>query len=119
MTMAKLELSQIPVYRNGVFVGLLTSDTVARWAGANVKEELVGFDAPVGEVLSHKEKIEKYAFITRQTTVFEVIEAFDVHTRRGERLSALLITHGGRESEKLLGIVTVYDLPKAMKAVGQ
>ncbi|RJF75648.1 CBS domain-containing protein [Deinococcus cavernae] len=117
--MAQLELSQMPVYENGVFAGLLTSDTVARWLGANVKEELVVFDVPVRKVLSFRETTEKHSFLARQATVFEAIEAFDVYAKKGERLSAILITHQGRDTEKLLGIITIYDLPEAMKAVGQ
>src|SRR6266498_2852968 len=33
--------SQIPIYRDETFVGLLTANTVARWLGANVGEDLV------------------------------------------------------------------------------
>jgi CBS domain-containing protein len=117
--MSRLSLSQLPVYRNRVFVDLLTADTVARWLGANVHDELADLTVPVREVLRHKEGLEKYAFISRDESLFEVIEAFDRHTHRGERLSALLITQQGRETETLLGIVTAYDLPRAFEAAGE
>ncbi|WP_261665290.1 hypothetical protein [Deinococcus sp. Marseille-Q6407] len=46
------------------------------------------------------------------------IEAFEEHTDRGKRLSAVLITQNGKETEGLLGIVTVYDLPEAIASLG-
>lgn len=117
--MSSLDLSQLPVYRNGVFISVLTSDTIARWLGANVKDELADLTVPVSEVLKYQESVEKHAFIARNASVFEVLDAFERYTRQGERLSALLITQRGRETEKLLGIITVYDLPRALQAVGQ
>lgn len=116
--MSRDGLSQLPVYRNRVFVDLLTADTVSRWLGANAQGELVDLTVPVGEVLPHKESIEKYAFVRRSESLLGVIEAFDEHTRRGERLSAVLITQHGRATENLLGIVTAYDLPQAFEAAG-
>ncbi|MBB5235566.1 CBS domain-containing protein [Deinococcus budaensis] len=117
--MSRDSLSQLPVYWNGVFVDLLTADTVSRWLGANVRDELVDLTVPVGEVLPHKESVEKYAFVPRSESLLGMIGAFDDHTRRGERLSAVLITQHGRATENLLGIVTAYDLPRAFEAAGE
>jgi len=117
--MSRLSLSQLPVRQNMVIVDLLTADTVARWLGANVQDEMADLTIPVREVLQYKEDFEKYAFVPRNESLFEVIGAFDAHTTRGERLSALLITQQGRATESLLGIVTVYDLPKAIETAGK
>lgn len=116
--MRENNLSQIPVYRNSVFIGLLTTDTVARWIGVHIKNEILDLKVPVEDALQHKEDIETHLFVSRTAPVPEVIEAFEEHTDKGKRLSAVLITQNGKETEGLLGIVTVYDLPEAIASLG-
>lgn len=116
--MREADYSKMPVYGGGQFVGLLTSNTVARWLGARFAQpagELAR--ETVGEVLRHQAKKENCEFLPRSATVFDALAAFDRFWRRGMRLDAILITQHGKPHESLLGIVTVYDLPRLHDAI--
>jgi predicted transcriptional regulator len=105
--------SQIPIYQDEAFVGLLTANTVARWLGANVTEDLVSLsETQIAVILAHTENQDHVRFIARDTTLAEIVEIFQAQELRGWRLEALLITQNGRRGERLLGIITVYDLVK-------
>lgn len=105
--------SQLPIYRDGAFQGLLTANTVARWLGANVGEDLVSLsETTIGQVLAHTEDRDHVDFVARDTTLADVLERFLAHEKLGKRLEAILITHDGRPAAKPLGIIVTYDLAK-------
>lgn len=105
--------SQMPVYDGDRFVSLLTSETIARWLGDQLASG-IGLleEAGVREVLHYTEDPEHYKFRARTATVFDALADFDEFARRGKFLDAILVTNSGEENEKLLGIVTVFDIPK-------
>ncbi|HHY12334.1 MAG TPA: CBS domain-containing protein [Firmicutes bacterium] len=106
--------SQVPVCQNGVFVGLLTTDTIARWLADSIaNEESISFSVQVSRILPFAEDTDtgSHDFLHRNAAQVEVIRLFSKWIREGRRLSAVLITENGRPSERLLGIVTVWDLP--------
>ncbi len=110
--------SQLPIYDGQNCVGLLTAETIARWL-ANHLADGVGLieERPVADVMQHEEDHENYTFTARTATVTEGLVAFDDFLHRGKRLEAILITHSGSSTEKLLGIVTIYDIPKLRRAI--
>src|SRR5262249_33946928 len=61
-TMRDRSYSQLPVYANGTFVGLLTAETVARWVASNLADgqELMA-EEKVGDVLRHQDDPENHA----------------------------------------------------------
>lgn len=105
--------SQLPVYDDGAFRELLTAETIARWLG----DKLAGGDEyvleePIGDVLAYTEDSEHFVFVSRKATVFDALDHFDSFGRRGKYLDAILITHSGAQNERLLGIITTYDIPR-------
>jgi len=110
--------SQLPVYDGQKCLGLLTAETIARWLanhlgdGAGLVEE-----QPIADVMKHQEDHENHTFLGRTATVADGLSAFDAFLRRGKRLEAILITQNGRPAEALLGIVTIYDIPKLNQAI--
>jgi predicted transcriptional regulator len=110
--------SQLPVYDQDRFVGLLTAETVARWLASSLADgqQLVEEKA-VGEVLLHQEYPDNHTFMRRSATVFEALAEFDKSLRRGARLDAILLTESGRTTESPLGIVTLHDIPKIQRAI--
>lgn len=106
------EFSQIPICHDGVFVGLLTTDTIARWLAFSVaREQSIFSSTSVREILPFAEDPNNYVFVRRDAAQIEVIRFFNNWIRKGRRLGAVLITQNGLPSEKLLGILTVWDLP--------
>jgi len=118
-TMLKGSFSQIPMYERGKCKGLLTAETVARWLADKFQDNIsVLKGETVGMVADFREYWDNYRFISRKTTLFEVLDHFDSFAKIGKKLDALIITSGGKSNEKPLGIVTVFDLPKTYRLIG-
>ena len=121
-TMFERSISQVPVTAGATrreFMGLLTTNTVARWLGAG----LGGGDAKlehttIGDVLAYTEDADNHCFLARDATLFEAIECFQRYETEGRRLDAVLITANGKSTERIIGTMTIADLPRALKAIG-
>lgn len=106
------DFSQIPIVDEDRFVGLLNSNTVTRWFGATANKEIdsdgstIITDTKIKDVLEYEETDKNYKFINRNTFLHDAIASFE----KDKTLEALLITHNGEKSEKLLGIITIWDL---------
>jgi len=100
--------SQFPVYKDGEFQGLITENGIAFWLASHVKEmSLVEFEEQtVKDVLFFEEQRKNYLFIGRTTPVYEANGLF----MKERFLEAVLITKNGKKTEKLLGIMTRWDL---------
>ena len=108
--------SQVPVTSDGRVVGLLTTNTVARWLASQAKRELVDLtEHKVADALKHTEHEGNWRLMPRTALLSDVVDAFDSAESAGRRLDAILITHAGRNSEALLGIVTIHDMPKVLR----
>lgn len=111
----KHSYSQLPVYDQlGNFRGLLTENGITRWLSAHVVDidELVSFrETSVGKVLSSEEPRRNYQFVSRNKTVLDVVSQFG----HEPLLEAILISHNGIENEKLLGILTRWDIQEYLR----
>ena len=111
--------SQLPIYDGNNYIGLLTSETIARWlatAFVGDGQGIVGEES-VAEVLKHQKNSENYKFMPAKATVPEALAAFEDFQQRGKRLEAILLTNTGRPSEPMRGIVTIHDIPKLNQAI--
>ena len=110
--------SQVPVMSNGRLVGLLTTTTVSRWLAAQARHELVVLtDHSVGDALKHLEHGGNWRVVARSTLLADVLDAFDVAKAAGKRLDAVLVTNSGRPTEALIGIITIHDMPRILRAL--
>lgn len=112
--MEKANFSQMPIEDGGEVTAVLTTNTIARWIGAELHtdgEGLLVTETSVGDVLPHAEREDNYSFLPRSASLYEAHEKFQVSENLREPPDAVLITHNGRASESLLGIITPYDLP--------
>ena len=111
--------SQLPIFDDGAYCGLLTAETITRWLATCLTADGQGTvpDQTVAEVMTHEEDSDHVAFLRRSATVAHGVAAFDSFLRRGKRLDAILITRHGMATEPLLGIVTIYDIPRLTKAL--
>lgn len=101
--------SQFPVYAGEQFKGLLTENGITRWLAHHVSEKisLIEFDeATVKEALPEEEKRQNWMFLSRNKAIDDVKQLFSDH----ELLEAVLITNSGNKKEKLIGIVTRWDI---------
>ena len=113
-------ISQVPIYDKEEITGLLTTNTIARWLGSCVNDDIFSLkETRIAEVLKYTEDKDSYVFLGRDSSIFEALENFQDYESRGKKLEAILITGNGKPSEKILGIMTITDLPKALRAVNK
>jgi predicted transcriptional regulator len=107
--------SQLPVYDGKLFRGLLTENGITRWLShivAKGKPEVDLRCILVSEMLNEEETRPNHEFISREMYVSDLIQRF----AENPGLEATLITSTGSKDEKLLGIVTQWDILEAMQA---
>ena len=106
------DFSQFPVCERDHFKGVLTENGITRWLSHHVSNELSlvdMVDIPVKSVLEMEEKRRNFIFVARTMSVYELKEQFADH----ELLEVVLITENGKRDEKLMGIVSRWDILKA------
>ena len=118
--MYEKDFSQLPVVGQKGIVDLLTTNTIARWLGVQVAEDIFSLtESSVAEVLQYKEMNETWQCIPRHSTLVDAVEFFEQELRQGHWPVALIITHSGKQHEKPLGIITPWDLPEIYQRIGE
>jgi len=102
------DITNFPVLDGSGFYGLVTGNGLMHWMAnlASVDPLTDLAEVPITAVLELEETQSNVRFTARDTPVLEAFELF----REQADLEAVLITHNGREREKLLGIITVWDV---------
>lgn len=99
--------SKFPVYDGENFKGLVTENGITKWLSENK-------EASTKEILLHEilpyQKENNHEFINKTASIYEAVELFKENIGKGNRLDALLITNNGEKNEKLLGIITAWDI---------
>lgn len=105
--------THIPVYDWENFVDVMTESTVVYgltkyidWDGNLILENV-----QIKDILEENQN-DTYEFISKNMSVYEIKEKFERFIINGKRLWALFITNLWKKEEKLLWIVTAWDLPK-------
>ena len=107
--------SQLPIFKNDKFVDLLTNNTISRWLGSCVDEEIFSLrETSIKDVLKYTENPDSYFFLNSDASLSEAMEKFQYFESIGKPLDAVLITQTGKPTEELLGIITFSDFPKIM-----
>lgn len=118
-TLYERHYSQVPVREAGAWIGLLTTEAVARWMAGRSRHELEVQDAaPVREVLAYADDQADFRVVPGTAPVAQVIGLFDAATAQGQPLKAILV-EGRRPASGLAGIVTAYDLPRLRSLGGR
>jgi predicted transcriptional regulator len=108
-TIYEKEYSQFPVYNDNIFQGLITENGITRWLASesfNGVTKIELHDVYVRDLFRKEEQRMNSKFIRRTTSVLDA-ENFFV---QNSLLEALLITENGRPNEKILGIITRWDM---------
>jgi CBS domain-containing protein len=104
------DFSQIPIYDDGTYVSLLTTNTVARWLADQMhRHDGLAEDATIAEVLQFQEE-ERVRHVARDVPAREVVNEYAACAAEGRPLSAVIISHSGSPSEAPLGLVVPEDL---------
>lgn len=110
--MSENNFSQVPIVDDNRFIGLLNSNTITRWFGKTTNKEIdengstIIIKTQIKNVLDYEETDKNYEYINRNTYLHEVVNIFE----NNKQIDAILITQNGKKDEKLLGIITIWDL---------
>lgn len=109
--------SHYPVYERGTFIGLLTSNGLARWVASRAENGVLHVDGrktAVRDVLPVDHRRDCAAFVRSDTAVDDLPAMF----HDNPRLEAVIITKTGSRNESPLGVVFPADLIAATTAPG-
>lgn len=107
----QFDYSQIPVYGESGYFGILTTNSIARWLAERLDGKRILTSALVQDVLSFSEVTDRAVFADRNVTA---AEAVDVLTRTNfDELSAsaLIISEHGLKTDEPVRVVVMFDLP--------
>ena len=114
----QFDYSQLPVYDDGVYVALLTTNAIAIWLAAQLTATGgIAETVLVHQVIQFAEPHEKALLDPCTTTVTDAIHSL---TRGGSWWQArcgLVVTETGKPTEKPMAMVVVDDLPTLSAAV--
>ncbi len=109
--MDKNGYSNIPVMRNGDFIGVFSKETVFRYVlfdGRKIDKSTTLED--LSKLLPVSDNRGNYAFLHRDATYDEARGIFERLTGKGKRVNVIFITENGGEQERLLGMLTPWDV---------
>ncbi|MFH0923144.1 MAG: CBS domain-containing protein [Candidatus Falkowbacteria bacterium] len=118
--MKKNIYTHIPVYQDKKFIGVFSEASAIRWLDSSAEKD--GFileETKIGDLIEYFDQSDDsyngYKFISRNTNVFDIRESFSNSIKKQRRLGVIFVTADGKKNEKLLGIITAWDLPKIDK----
>lgn len=113
---SSLDVSQIPVYDGGDYIGLFTTNAMARWISHAIQEgegTLLKENVAVSEILDHCEAHERAEFEKPTAPALKACEDLSRETSP----SVLLVTTDGTSAGQLQGLVTKFDIPRILRRV--
>ncbi|HVV66751.1 MAG TPA: CBS domain-containing protein [Candidatus Saccharimonadales bacterium] len=105
--------THVPVIENDKMVGVFSENAILSYLAEN-GESIITKDMKIRDM----EKFlplsahngESFEFVARGATLSEVYEIFNDAIQVRRRIGMIFITHNGKADEKLLGIITAWDL---------
>lgn len=105
--------SHIPVIDNKKIIGIFSENSVFSYITRNrdsliLETDLIAkFENFIGV---ERNECEYYAFVKKDILLIEVENMFQHGIKDNKRLAVIFITENGNQNEKLLGLITVWDL---------
>lgn len=113
-TISKSGYSNLPVYRNGLMIGMLNNRRIVRAIGLVLErgEDLSALlSAPCSSVLRDEDLLDFYKILGKNDTVQEAVDAFS----QNRKLLAVIVTERGGLRDRIVNIFTASDLPRLLK----
>lgn len=114
--MKKMErqgFSHVPVIDCGKCIGVFSISTIFQYSLTNGMSS-VNDDMSVSDFADflpvEKHTCERFKFVGREATIYDIRVEFDRHIQKSRRLAAVFITDNGSISGRILGMLTPWDL---------
>jgi hypothetical protein len=105
------DFSQLPVYGSGKYVGILTTNTIARWLARQILDGGVHRDAVISEVMEFREPSDCALLVDRTLTVADAIHQLAYGGPDGGPINALILTENKLPTDRPIRVIAVYDVP--------
>ena len=109
--MASQHFSQLPVYQNEQYHGILSVRNVTYYLGSRRQPRIDLATISVADVLGHAAQRDTAVFVAAHTPLVEVLAYFATYNHRGSYLDAVLVTRDGEMHQPLLGLIAEADIP--------
>ena len=113
IAMNKYAYTHVPIIEEGRFVGVFSETTVFSYI-VNSMDCLLAKDAKIRDfsdfIPIDRHESESFAFVSIDTLVIDIDDMFAKELRQEKRLAVVFITDNGDPNEKLLGLVTAWDI---------
>lgn len=111
--MNKNTYTHVPVVENGHLVGVFSENTIFSYIVKN-EDVIIESEMLIKEFADfiplNNHESEYFVFVPKNTLVTEIEEMFQNGLKDKKRISVIFITQNGKENEKLLGLITAWDL---------
>ena len=112
-TMHKNGYSHVPVQEHGVVTGVFSMRCVFEYLAENGMDSLdknARISLLGDSIRLERENGERYMFVSEDTSIVTVRRAFQRYTERNRRLSAVFVTRSGNPREKLVCMLTPWNV---------
>ena len=109
--MEKNGISNVPVMKEGLFCGVFSQGSIFMYVlkgGRNITKETTLQD--MATQLKIEEHPENYIFLPKSVSYITARNKFIRPAGRGKRISVIFITETGHQDERLLGMLTPWDV---------
>lgn len=113
LTMYRRGLSHVPVLDEGRVIGVFSESTIFAYLISRQPqawEESLRFSDLKEYLNTTTRRSEVYRFLPLDATVAQAEAEFEQAFQKGKRISMFLLTQNGNREERLLGILTAYDI---------
>lgn len=105
--------THIPIFENDVLVGIFSENTlldiVNKETGILIGKDTT-FRAFQDYLKIENHSSEEFKFISRNKNIYDIEDIFKDYFTRNKRLGCVYITENGKENEKILGMLTAWDI---------
>ena len=105
--------SHIPILKNGVVAGVFSENILLRYmvdSACSRMDDNMKFSYMDGYLPLQNHETEFFRFVGRDTPVAEIEDIFAAAQKEPKRLGLVFVTHSGQPTEKLLGIISAWDM---------
>jgi len=117
--MSEKNFTHVPVVdKDDKFAGVISESVIVSWTADFLKGDKKNLsDTKVSDIIALiKEPINNYwIFIAMNTDGFKILSLFQEYLENNKRLGAIFVTKTGNSTEKIMGIVTAWDLGRIQK----
>ena len=111
--MIKNMYTHIPIIKEGKVIGVFSENTlldIINKNGGIITDKNTKIGDYSNEIKITNHSLEVFPFISKDTTIYEVENIFENYFKDNKRTGCVFVTNSGKENEKILGMLTAWDV---------